>query len=128
MKLPGMIPGRGAPTVRYGHGDDALILAPHLALGQRAVNSSIADHSRLPARHRDGGHGGSESREIRLVSAPRWGRRITCRPPSWRLSRNLDQILVSPSLVVERIDALNCAYSDHLPIAMEVAAHDIAAV
>jgi endonuclease/exonuclease/phosphatase family metal-dependent hydrolase len=41
--------------------------------------------------------------------------------PSWRPSRNLDQILVSPSLKVERMDVLNYPFSDHLPIAMEVA-------
>jgi len=37
VKLPGMIPGRGALTVRYGHGEDALVLViAHLALGRRA--------------------------------------------------------------------------------------------
>jgi endonuclease/exonuclease/phosphatase family metal-dependent hydrolase len=41
--------------------------------------------------------------------------------PSWRPSRNLDQILVSPSLKVERMDVLNYPFSDHLPIAMQVA-------
>jgi len=43
-----MIPGRGALTVRYGHGDDALILViAHLALGSaRAfVNSSASPTS-----------------------------------------------------------------------------------
>jgi endonuclease/exonuclease/phosphatase family metal-dependent hydrolase len=40
--------------------------------------------------------------------------------PSWKPSRHLDHILVSPSLQVERMEALQCTYSDHLPISMEV--------
>jgi endonuclease/exonuclease/phosphatase family metal-dependent hydrolase len=40
--------------------------------------------------------------------------------PSWRPDRQLDHILVSESLTVEKVQVLGHAYSDHLPIAMEV--------
>ena len=40
--------------------------------------------------------------------------------PSWRPTRALDHILVSRSLVVERLWALPHPVSDHLPIAASV--------
>jgi endonuclease/exonuclease/phosphatase family metal-dependent hydrolase len=40
--------------------------------------------------------------------------------PSWRPERNIDHILVSPTLKVEKVQVLNHTYSDHLPIEMEV--------
>ena len=40
--------------------------------------------------------------------------------PSWRPLRNIDHILVSPSLEVEEVKVLNYPLSDHLPIAMTV--------
>jgi len=44
--------------------------------------------------------------------------------PSWRPSRNIDHILVSPSIHVEAVSVLNYPLSDHLPIAMEVSLPD----
>lgn len=130
VKLPGMIPGRGALTVRYGHGDDALILViAHLALGRRArfrqvecIADIISDYRHVIVM--GDMNCGSESREIDWLvkrTALREPAHDLPTFPSWRPSRNLDQILVSPSLTVERIDALNYPFSDHLPIAMEVA-------
>src|SRR3989344_1358304 len=40
--------------------------------------------------------------------------------PSWRPARNIDHILVSPTLQVENVSVLNHAISDHLPIMMDV--------
>jgi endonuclease/exonuclease/phosphatase family metal-dependent hydrolase len=40
--------------------------------------------------------------------------------PSWRPQHHIDHILVSPELEVQRVYALQHAYSDHLPIAMEL--------
>ena len=40
--------------------------------------------------------------------------------PSWRPERNIDQILVSSSLKVERTQVLNHTFSDHLPVSMEI--------
>jgi endonuclease/exonuclease/phosphatase family metal-dependent hydrolase len=40
--------------------------------------------------------------------------------PSWRPARNIDHILVSPTLTVQNVSVLNQAISDHLPIMMDV--------
>jgi endonuclease/exonuclease/phosphatase family metal-dependent hydrolase len=40
--------------------------------------------------------------------------------PSWRPLRQIDHILVSPSLEIEEIGVLNVPVSDHLPITMNV--------
>lgn len=129
VKLPGMIPGRGALTVRYGHGDDALILViAHLALGRRARFRQLECIADIIGGYRHAivmgdMNCGSESREIGwLVENTDLREPVHDLPtfPSWRPSRNLDQILVSPSVTVERIEVLNYAFSDHLPVVMEV--------
>jgi endonuclease/exonuclease/phosphatase family metal-dependent hydrolase len=40
--------------------------------------------------------------------------------PSWRPQHNIDHILVTPEFKVHKVTALNHAYSDHLPILMEL--------
>lgn len=130
VKLPGMIPGRGALTVRFGHGADALILViAHLALGRRARFRQLECIADVIGSYRHAivmgdMNCGTDSREIDWLVQ----HTVLREPPhdlptfpSWRPSRNLDQILVSPSLKVERIEALNYPFSDHLPIVMEVA-------
>lgn len=130
VKLPGMIPGRGALTVRFGHGADALILViAHLALGKRARFRQLECIAGIIGTYRHAivmgdMNCGTESREIDwLVKHTDLREPAHHLPtfPSWRPSRNLDQILVSSSLKVERIEALNYLFSDHLPIVMEVA-------
>ncbi|MEW6332530.1 MAG: endonuclease/exonuclease/phosphatase family protein [Pseudomonadota bacterium] len=130
VKLPGMIPGRGALTVRFGHGADALILViAHLALGRRARFRQLECIADVIGSYRHAivmgdMNCGTDSREIDWLV-----RHTVLREPphhlptfpSWRPSRNLDQILVSSSLKVERIEALNYPFSDHLPIVMDVA-------
>ncbi len=129
VKLPGVIPGRGALTVRYGRGEDALILViAHLALGRRARFRQLECIAEIIGDYRHAIVMGdmncsTESREIDwLVKRTALREPAHDMPtfPSWRPSRNLDQILVSPSLRVERMDVLNYPFSDHLPIAMEV--------
>jgi endonuclease/exonuclease/phosphatase family metal-dependent hydrolase len=128
-RLPGVIPGRGALIARYGEGRDALVLMlVHLALGRRA-------------RLRQLGFIGEIAREYRNVivmgdlncrsDSPELTRLIDhaglCEPthdlhtfPSWKPVRNIDHILVSPSIRVDDVSVLNYPLSDHLPIAMEV--------
>ncbi|MHB8474583.1 MAG: endonuclease/exonuclease/phosphatase family protein [Sulfuricaulis sp.] len=129
IKLPGVIPGRGALTVRYGHGEDALVLViAHLALGRRARFRQLECIAEIISDYRHAIVMGdmncsTESREIDWLirhTALREPAHDLPTFPSWRPSRNLDQILVSPSLRVERMDVLNFPFSDHLPIAMEV--------
>jgi len=128
-RLPGPIPGRGALMASYGSGKEKLILLLlHLALGRRARHRQlgfIADIVReypnviimgdLNCR--------SESPELsHLIS--RAGLREPAHDlntfPSWRPNKNIDHILVTPSIVVDNVNVLNYPLSDHLPIAMEV--------
>ena len=40
--------------------------------------------------------------------------------PSWRPQHHIDHILVTSGLKIQNVKALNHAYSDHLPIMMEI--------
>ncbi len=128
-KLPGLIPGRGVLEIRFGAGADALhVLILHMALGRRGRMRQI---DFLAERVRDYRHVilmgdlncDAASPELTvLVSAAGLRPPGTDLPtfPSWRPDRQLDHILVSPSITVEHAWVPNCAFSDHLPIAMEV--------
>jgi endonuclease/exonuclease/phosphatase family metal-dependent hydrolase len=128
-KLPGRIPGRGALVARYGHGPQALtVIVLHLALGRRARLEQLEFVS---AQVRD-------SRHVVLMGdfncgscSPEMNWLLTRTPlrepvhgmhtfPSWRPARNIDHILVSPTIEVEHVEVLNPPVSDHLPIAMDV--------
>ncbi len=128
-RLPSAIPGRGVLSVRFGHGDNALVvLILHLSLGRRARLQQLGYVSKLISNEPHVVLMGdlnccSESQEMD------WLLRNTslCKPmpglptfPSWRPLHNIDHILVSPTLRVNRVEALNYPFSDHLPIAMEV--------
>jgi endonuclease/exonuclease/phosphatase family metal-dependent hydrolase len=129
VRFPGRLPGRGALTVRFGHGDDALILVIlHLALGKRARLRQLGVISELVSGFRHivlmgDLNCGSDSLEMDWLLArtqlqePVHGLHTF---PSWRPQRSLDHILVSPTLTVQRVDVVNYPLSDHLPIAMEV--------
>jgi endonuclease/exonuclease/phosphatase family metal-dependent hydrolase len=128
-RLPGLIPGRGVLEVRFGTGADALhVLILHMALGRRGRLRQIEFLAELV---RDYPHVilmgdlncGSDSPEMTALLAT--ARLREPAPglftfPSWRPDRQLDHILVSPSITVERVEVLEHTYSDHLPIAMEV--------
>jgi endonuclease/exonuclease/phosphatase family metal-dependent hydrolase len=128
-KLPGLIPGRGVLEVRFDSGPDALhVLILHMALGRRGRLQQIGFLAELVCGYRHVILMGdlncdSDSPEM-IVLLERAG---LCEPapglytfPSWRPNRQLDHILVSPTIGVERVEVLDCTFSDHLPIAMEV--------
>ena len=128
-KLPGFIPGRGTLSVRFGEDENTLVLfIVHFALGRRARLNQIQYVSELVSGCRHVILMGdmncrSDSVEMGLLlrntelREPIHGLHTF---PSWRPYRNIDHILVSPTLHVERVRALNYPFSDHLPIAMEV--------
>jgi endonuclease/exonuclease/phosphatase family metal-dependent hydrolase len=128
-KLPGRVPGRGAMAVRYGDGDESLVvLIVHLALSRRGRLNQMDYLSDLVNDYRHVVLMGdlnccSESPEIEfllnktLMSEPLHGMNTF---PSWRPKRNIDHILVTPTVVVGRAEVLDCSMSDHLPLAMEV--------
>ncbi len=128
-RLPGIIPGRGALGALFGSGDGTLmVLILHLSLGRRARLRQLGYVSEIisgvPHVVLMGDlNCGSNSQEVR------WLLRHTCMRdpipdlytfPSWRPLHHIDHILVSPSLTVNRVEALNYFLSDHLPVAMEI--------
>lgn len=128
-KLPGRIPGRGAMAVRFGQGAESLVvLIVHLALSRRGRLSQLDYIADLVNDYRHVVLMGdmncrSNSDEIELLlnktlmSEPLHGMNTF---PSWRPQRNIDHILVTPTVEVERAEVLDYPLSDHLPVAMEV--------
>ncbi len=129
IPLPGLIPGRNAIMARYGFGEDSLVLFMlHLALSRRARMRQLAMISERV----------NEFKHVILMGD------MNCRPgspemnllfqrthlrepleetltfPSWRPQHYIDHILVTPDLEVQSVQALHHAYSDHLPIVMEL--------
>jgi len=132
-RLPGAIPGRGALVVRYGRGRESLVLMlVHLALGKRARMRQLGFIGEIASAHRHVILMGdlncrSDSPELATL-IDRAGLREPTHDlhtfPSWRPIRNIDHILVSPSLRVEDVSVLNYPLSDHLPISMEISLPD----
>lgn len=128
-KLPGPIPGRGTLALRFGHGDNSLVVfIVHLALGQRTRLQQLAYLAELVNQHRNVVVMGdlnfpSRSREMEflidrtLMTEPVHGLNTF---PSWRPNRNIDHILVTPTLQVHNARVLDCPVSDHLPLCMEL--------
>ena len=127
-KLPGL-PGRGVLEVRLGSGPDALhVLILHMALSRRGRLRQIGFLAEQVSDYRHVILMGdlncdSDSPEMAVlvdVARLREPAPGLCTFPSWRPSRQLDHILVSSSIEVEQVKVLDCAFSDHLPIAMAV--------
>ncbi len=125
--LPGPS-GRGAILLRFGEGEDALVVVMmHLALGGRTRVRQLAYIRELIGGYRHqvlmgdmNTHANdllenSPLRDLGLL-APQ----VEATFPSWRPQRCLDHILLSPSLALERVEVLPLPISDHLPVAMEI--------
>ncbi|HFD79480.1 MAG TPA: EEP domain-containing protein [Gammaproteobacteria bacterium] len=132
-RLPGRIPGRGALAVRFGDGEESLvIMIVHLALSRRGRLSQLDYLGDLVNDYRHVVLMGdmncrSDSDEIELLlnktlmKEPLHGMNTF---PSWRPKRNIDHILVTPTVEVEHAEVLDYPLSDHLPISMEVVLPD----
>ncbi|MBH3426582.1 endonuclease/exonuclease/phosphatase family protein [Pseudomonas alkylphenolica] len=125
--LPGPA-GRGAILVRFGEGEDALVVVMmHLALGSKTRALQLAYIRELIGGYRHQVLMGdmnthatdllehSPLRDLGLI-APQ----VQATFPSWRPQRCLDHILLSPSLTLERVEVLAQPISDHLPVAVEI--------
>ncbi|WMY85279.1 endonuclease/exonuclease/phosphatase family protein [Pseudomonas shirazica] len=125
--LPGPA-GRGAILVRFGEGEDALIVVMmHLALGAKTRTLQLGYIRELIGGYRHQVLMGdmnthatdllehSPLRDLGLI-APQ----VEATFPSWRPQRCLDHILLSPSLTLERVEVLAQPISDHLPVAVEI--------
>lgn len=128
-KLPSIIPGRGALHVWYGNDTDALhVFIMHLSLGRRGRLRQIAYLADAIGAYRHTIVMGdmnfrSDSIEMRRLleladlSEPMPGMNTF---PSWQPTRQLDHILISPSIKVLKTEVLDCQFSDHRPLQMEV--------
>ncbi len=128
-KLPGRIPGRGAMAVRFGDGSESLVvLIVHLALSRRGrmnqldfIGDLVNDYRHVVLMGDMNCHSRSEEMELllnkTLMTEPLHGLNTF---PSWRPKRNIDHILVTPTVEVERAEVLDYPLSDHLPVSMEV--------
>ncbi len=128
-RLPGPIPGRGALIARIGEGARPLtLIILHLALGRRARLRQLdylgeiirgCPHAIVMGDF----NSRSESREMDILigqtglSKPTHGLHTF---PSWRPQKNIDHILVSPSLRVLGTRVLRYPFSDHLPLSATV--------
>ncbi|MGC1508874.1 EEP domain-containing protein [Ketobacter sp. MCCC 1A13808] len=126
-KLPGL-KGRGAIVAKYGNDEHTLVLvAVHLALSEKARNRQL-EYVREIIQHYE--HvivmGDMNCRADQISSTPINSHLMQVPGdhhtyPSWKPTRNIDHILVSPSLKIRNVKVLDCDYSDHRPISMEVA-------
>lgn len=128
-KLPG-VPGRGVLEVAFGKDKNALrLFIVHLALGKRSRLRQIVFLANLVGNYNHVILMGdlnccSISQEMDLLlelthfnEQPKTDLHTF---PSWRPNRQLDHILVSPSIEIKQISVLEHTFSDHLPIAIEV--------
>lgn len=129
-RLPGTLPGRGAIHARYGDGPDALhLFVAHLALSHRARMRQFDYLSEIiqPLRHVVV-MGDLNCTPEQLHSHSRFCASLPLHPvrpllsyPSWQPRRALDHILLSDSLEARDVRVLDHLFSDHLPIAVDVA-------
>ncbi len=131
--LPGHLPGRSAALFRFGPPDHQLtVVATHLALGRRMrarqlshIGELVADDEHLVLM----GDLNCEFAELRQHPLLR-DRGLQLPPelahsyPSWNPARLIDHILVSPGLGVLSAGVLDFRWSDHLPVAVEIAVPD----
>ena len=128
-KLPGFIPGRGVMEVRFGNHESPLImLQVHLALGRRArlrqleyVSDLVNSFEHVVVM----GDFNCKSRSYEmdaLIEKTKLSEPIDKLHtfPSWKPMRNIDHILVTPTIKINDMQVLSHTVSDHLPIAVEI--------
>lgn len=128
-KLPGRLPGRGAIVAKFGLPENPLVVVMlHLALGKRARSIQLDYVAEAVRTFRHVVVMGDlncqpQCDELNCLISKTGlrepaGQELTY--PSWRPSRKLDHILVSPSLTASRTRVIHVPFSDHLPISVEV--------
>ena len=128
-RLPSAIPGRGALEVHFGSEEAPLVVVLlHLSLSRRARRQQFDYVARVIAEHRYAVVMGDlncqpESHEMLallhdtdLRMAPHGEHTY----PSWRPVQAFDHILMSPALEVRETKVYPVAYSDHLPVGLEL--------
>lgn len=126
-ELPGLR-GRGALLGRYGGGDHPLVvLNLHLALSRRARERQLGFIAELIEGEPHVVVMGDLNCNLAELAESPLGRRdwhwlddALPTYPSWRPSRQIDHILVSPSLQIGEVAVLDTRLSDHRPLSLEL--------
>jgi endonuclease/exonuclease/phosphatase family metal-dependent hydrolase len=126
-KLPGL-PGRGILMAEMGDKQPVLLINVHLALGPLARTRQLHYIKKLV-----------HEREHVIVmgdfnATPHWlmhhsplsetslqpANMTTPTYPAWRPTKKFDTIFTTPGIKVVHSEILECNYSDHLPVAVEI--------
>lgn len=136
-KLPGVIPGRGAVFVRLPYaGDEIVVVMLHLSLGKQSRERQLAYVAEQVAHERQVIVMGDMNTPMSQLLEESPLKRLNLQPiekaaptyPAWEPSQALDHVLVSSNLVINDYQVLDHRISDHLPIAVEVAARERPAI
>ncbi len=126
--LPGRLPGRGALIAKFGDRDPLVLAIVHLALGKTARMKQLEHIAELLGGFEHAVVMGdfncsSDSEELQLFRE-KTGLRGTVADtptyPSWEPQKRIDHILVSGSIGIRSATVLDCGFSDHLPLAVEI--------
>ena len=127
--LPGRIRGRGVLWVRYGEGEQSLVvLIAHLSLGPQARAHQLGYITELLEGHPNALLIGDLNTPIESPELRTLFKRTSLVPPSrppatfpsWAPNRAIDHILGSSTIEVDELRTLPHLVSDHLPIAATV--------
>ena len=126
--LPGILPGRGAMVLRFGEGEQQLVIAvTHLALGKKTQFSQLDYLCEQVGDARNLIIMGdlNQEAEVLLRDSPlsKLGLHTPQSMPtypSWQPRRGLDHIFLSQNLELVRTAVINHPHSDHLPVAAEI--------
>jgi len=126
-KLPGL-PGRGAIIARYKLKDASIaVCCVHLALSEKARHKQLAYVRDLLIQEKHLVLMGDMNCLGHQLEATPIGELGLIKPedhlhsyPSWEPSKNIDHILVTPSLKVSQMEVIDSQLSDHRPVAMVV--------
>jgi endonuclease/exonuclease/phosphatase family metal-dependent hydrolase len=126
--LPSRLPGRGVTTFTLGSLTQGIfVVNAHLSLGKKAQQIQLEFIADLVTKHQhvivlgDLNLMPSTLKKSALArhdlhsaldNVPTY--------PSWKPKKQLDYILVSPSLKILNAGVIPCAYSDHLPVFAEL--------
>jgi endonuclease/exonuclease/phosphatase family metal-dependent hydrolase len=128
-RLPSPIPGRGAVVVELGPEAAGLrVIVTHLSLGPDTRRRQLDYISHLAEQSGPTVVMGDLNCEpevlrghSRLRQSGLWLPDETPATfPSWRPSRSIDHVLVSPEVAIHELKTLPALGSDHLPLAVEI--------
>jgi endonuclease/exonuclease/phosphatase family metal-dependent hydrolase len=128
-RLPGVVPGRGAIRLFYGSKEDPLVVViMHLSLGSFSQQLQMEYIKHLIAGYDHVVVMGDLNCSLEKLLKSPFLKDRSLRPanylyptyPSWKPRYIFDHILISPSIMVEKVSVLNLPHSDHLPISLSL--------